>query len=39
LRELERRLEKAFHESTLPDERDRQAVSRFLVHWRCGEPN
>jgi predicted nucleotidyltransferase len=38
LRELEGQLEGAFQESTLPDERDRRAVSEFLVSWRCGEP-
>jgi uncharacterized protein len=38
LRELEGLLEKAYQESTLPDERDRRAVSEFLVRWRCGEP-
>jgi hypothetical protein len=37
LRELERLLEKAFLDSTLPEARDRRAVSEFLVCWRCGE--
>jgi predicted nucleotidyltransferase len=38
LRELEGRLEQAFQESTLPQERDRRSVSAFLVRWRCDEP-
>jgi hypothetical protein len=38
LRELEGLLEKAFQESALPDERDRRAVSEFLVRWRCEPP-
>src|SRR5262249_4874691 len=37
LRELECQLEKAYQESPLPGERDRRAVSEFLVRWRCGE--
>jgi predicted nucleotidyltransferase len=37
LRELEGLLDKSFHESTLPEERDRRAVNEFLVRWRCGE--
>jgi hypothetical protein len=37
LRELEGLLDKAFQESTLPEERDRRAVNEFLVRWRCGE--
>lgn len=37
LRELEGRLDRAFQESPLPEERDRRAVSEFLVRWRCGE--
>jgi predicted nucleotidyltransferase len=37
LRDLECRLEKAYQESPLPEERDRRAVSEFLVRWRCGE--
>jgi predicted nucleotidyltransferase len=37
LRELEGLLEQAFRESALPDERDRRAVSEFLVRWRCAE--
>jgi predicted nucleotidyltransferase len=39
LRELERLLEKAFQESALPNDRDRRAVSEFLVRWRCGHPD
>jgi predicted nucleotidyltransferase len=37
LRELEGLLETAFRGSTLPEERDRRAVSEFLVRCRCGE--
>jgi predicted nucleotidyltransferase len=37
LRELEGLLERAYQESGLPEERDRRAVSDFLVRWRCGE--
>ena len=37
LRELEGLLEQAYQESPLPEERDRRAVSEFLVRWRCGE--
>src|SRR5262249_28210337 len=36
LRELETRLDRAFQESSLPEERDRQAVHRFLVDCRLG---
>jgi predicted nucleotidyltransferase len=39
LRELEGLLDNAYQESALPGERDRQAVSEFLVRWRCGEPS
>jgi predicted nucleotidyltransferase len=38
LRELEGLLEKAFHETTLPEAPDRRAVNELLVGWRCGEP-
>jgi predicted nucleotidyltransferase len=38
LRELEALLERAFAESPLPGERDRQAVHRFLVDCRLGHP-
>ena len=38
LRELEALLDRAFHESPLPGERDRQAVHRFLVDYRLGRP-
>jgi predicted nucleotidyltransferase len=38
LRELEGLLDKAFAESALPDERDRRAVSEFLVRQRMGGP-
>jgi predicted nucleotidyltransferase len=34
LKELESRLDSAFRDSTLPEERDRQAVDRFLVERR-----
>jgi hypothetical protein len=34
LRELEQLLDVAFQGSTLPEERDREAVNRFLVEWR-----
>ena len=34
LHELEELLDKAFQESTLPEERDRRAVNEFLVGWR-----
>jgi predicted nucleotidyltransferase len=37
LRELERLLDAAYQESTLPDDRARRAVSEFLVRCRCGE--
>lgn len=37
LRGLEGLLEKAYQESSLPEERDRRAVSEFLVRRRCGE--
>jgi predicted nucleotidyltransferase len=37
LRELEGDLDRAFQESTLPDERDRRAVSEFLVRCRCSD--
>ncbi len=37
LRELEDRLDKAYQESGLPDERDRRAVNEFLIRWRLGE--
>jgi uncharacterized protein len=37
LRELEGLLEEAYQASPLPDERDRRAVSEFLVRWRCEE--
>jgi predicted nucleotidyltransferase len=37
LRELEGLLDAAYRESTLPDERDRRAVSEFLVRRRCGD--
>ena len=37
LRELEGMLDRAYQESTLPEERDRRAVSELLVRWRCGE--
>jgi predicted nucleotidyltransferase len=36
LRELEGLLEKAYQESTLPEDRDRRPVSEFLVRRRCG---
>lgn len=36
LRELEALLDRAYLESTLPEERDRQAVHRFLVDCRLG---
>jgi predicted nucleotidyltransferase len=39
LRELEGLLGKAFQESALPDERDRRAVSEFLVRQRSGGPD
>jgi predicted nucleotidyltransferase len=38
LRELEARLDQAFTESTLPEERDRRSVSELLVRWRCDPP-
>jgi predicted nucleotidyltransferase len=37
LRELESLLERAYQESTLPEERDRRALNEFLIRWRCGE--
>jgi predicted nucleotidyltransferase len=37
LRELEALLDRAYQESPLPVERDRQAVHRFLVEWRLRE--
>jgi predicted nucleotidyltransferase len=37
MRGLEALLEKAYRESPLPEDRDRRAVSAFLVRWRCGE--
>ena len=37
LRELEGLLDRAYQESALPVERDRRAVSEFLVRCRCGE--
>ncbi|MCI0461319.1 MAG: nucleotidyltransferase domain-containing protein [Gemmataceae bacterium] len=36
LRELEALLDRTFQESSLPEERDRQAVHRFLVDCRLG---
>ncbi len=36
VRELEGLLDRAYEESSLPEERDRRAVSEFLVRWRCG---
>jgi predicted nucleotidyltransferase len=36
LKELEALLDRAFAESLLPEERDRQAVNRFLVEHRLG---
>ena len=36
LRELEASLDRAFAESTLPEERDRQGVHQFLVTRRLG---
>jgi hypothetical protein len=36
LRELETLLDRAYQASSLPEERDRQAVRRFLVHCRLG---
>src|SRR5437588_110401 len=36
LRELEALLDRAFQESSLPEERDRQAVHQFLVDYRLG---
>ena len=32
-----RLVERAYRESRLPEERDRQAVSELLVRWRLGE--
>jgi predicted nucleotidyltransferase len=37
LRELEARLDRAFQESALPEERDRQGVHQFLVDCRLGQ--
>jgi predicted nucleotidyltransferase len=37
LRELEEMLDATYQESALPEERDRRAVSEFLVRYRCGE--
>jgi len=36
LAELESRLDRAYEESGLPDERDRQAVNELLVRLRLG---
>ena len=36
LDELEKALDRAFDESTLPEDRDRQAVNDFLVQLRLG---
>jgi predicted nucleotidyltransferase len=37
MRELEGLLDRAYQESTLPEDRDRRAVSEFLVRLRCSE--
>ncbi len=37
LQELEALLDRAYRESCLPEERNRRAVSEFLIRWRCGE--
>ncbi len=37
LRELEGLLDEAYRQSTLPEDRDRRAVSELLVRRRCGE--